>query len=121
MTRLSLPGAQMDSGTEIIAACDEIKSLLLEKNRAYGDSALAPLRIFSKADPVEQIRVRIDDKLSRLGRGTDCGEDVVLDLLGYLVLLRIAQKHQAEIRLQTLVMGLGAPRTEIPPPPQEAP
>lgn len=39
--------------------------MLLAKNAAYGNSALEPVRIFSKADPTEQIRVRIDDKLSR--------------------------------------------------------
>jgi heavy metal translocating P-type ATPase len=41
----------------IAAECDAIKAMLLEKNAAYGDSALDPLRIFSKADPVEQIKV----------------------------------------------------------------
>ena len=36
--------------------------------------------------------MRIDDKLSRLARGTDyADEDTVLDLIGYLVLLRIAE------------------------------
>ena len=34
-------------------------------------------------------RSRIDDKLSRLARGDQVDEDVVLDLLGYLVLLRV--------------------------------
>lgn len=76
----------------IIAVCNEVKELLLRKNEAYGDSALDPVRIFSKADPAEQLKIRIDDKLSRLARGNDAGEDVVLDLLGYLVLLRIAMK-----------------------------
>ena len=68
----------------------EIRDLLLIKNEAYGDSALNPIRVFSKADPVEQLRVRIDDKLSRLTRGADAGEDTLADLVGYLVLLRIA-------------------------------
>ena len=77
----------------IKATCDEICDLLMKKNEAYGDSALNPVRVFSKADPVEQIKVRLDDKLSRLARGSDAGEDVVLDLIGYLVLLRIAQKR----------------------------
>ena len=42
---------------------------------------------------MEQIRVRIDDKLSRLARGQAAGEDVVLDLIGYLVLLRVAERR----------------------------
>lgn len=79
---------------ELIATvCDEIKELLLEKNRKYGDSALNPTRIFAKSDAVEQIKVRIDDKLNRLkNQQSDEDEDVVLDLIGYLVLLRVAQR-----------------------------
>jgi hypothetical protein len=77
---------------EIRAICDEIAVMLQQKNAAYGNSALDPVRIMSKADPIEQIKVRIDDKLSRLARGTASGEDVELDLIGYLVLLRIARR-----------------------------
>lgn len=76
----------------ITRECDAIKAMLLEKNRAYGNSALDPVRVFSLASPEEQILVRLDDKLSRLQRGEAAGEDVVLDLIGYLVLLRIARK-----------------------------
>lgn len=84
--------AKAPSGAAILAECEVIARLLLEKNLAYGDSALNPARVFSKADPTEQIRVRIDDKLSRLMRGGDAGEDVELDLIGYLVLLRVARR-----------------------------
>lgn len=66
--------------------------MLIAKNRAYGNAALDPVRIFSRANPSEQIRVRLDDKLSRLARGSDAGEDVILDLLGYLVLLRLSER-----------------------------
>ena len=73
---------------------DEIKQMLLEKNRKYGNSALSPVRVFSKANNVEQIKVRIDDKLSRLASGqSDEDEDVIRDIMGYLVLLRIAKKQ----------------------------
>lgn len=72
--------------------CDALATMLIEKNKAYGNSALDPVRIFSKASTMEQLNVRIDDKLSRLARGEAAGEDVVLDLLGYLLLLRIAMK-----------------------------
>lgn len=80
-----------------------LASLLIEKNKAYGDSALDPVRIFSDASPVEQLLVRIDDKLSRLKRGRAAGEDVELDLMGYLVLLRIARARaeQTEMRERT--------------------
>ena len=50
---------------EISAVCNDIKELLLYKNKQYGDSALNPSRIFSKASAVEQLLVRIDDKLNR--------------------------------------------------------
>ena len=76
----------------IAEECEALRDLLIEKNRAYGNSALEPLRIFSRADTEEQIRVRLDDKLSRLMRGSAAGEDVELDLMGYLVLLRVARK-----------------------------
>ena len=86
-------GQAMSPDAILIAEeCDALKAMLLEKNRAYGSSALSPIRIFSKADTVEQIKVRLDDKLSRLVRGSASGEDVVLDLLGYLILLRIATR-----------------------------
>jgi hypothetical protein len=45
--------------------CDALCEMLLEKNAKYGNSALEPIRCFSRADPLEQIRVSIDDKLSR--------------------------------------------------------
>ena len=80
---------------DIATVCDEVKELLLEKNRKYGDSALNPVRIFSKSDPVEQIKVRLDDKLSRIrNQQSDEDEDVVNDLIGYLVLLKVAQIQQ---------------------------
>lgn len=80
----------------IRAECDAVKDMLLEKNAAYGDSALHPVRIFSKADTLEQINVRIDDKLSRLARGSAAGEDTELDLIGYLILRRIAKIRAVE-------------------------
>lgn len=86
--------ARVSTASLIAEECDAVRDLLLAKNRAYGDSALDPVRIFCRADPAEQLRVRIDDKLSRLARGHAAGEDVVLDLIGYLVLLRIAMRTQ---------------------------
>lgn len=75
--------------------CDAIKAMLVEKNMAYGNSALDPVRVFSRASADEQIKVRLDDKLSRIQRGQALSEDVVLDLIGYLVLLRVAAKMPA--------------------------
>lgn len=78
--------------------CMDLRGLLLSKNLRYGDSALTPIRIFSQADPVEQLRVRVDDKLSRIARGNlnlD-DEDTIMDLAGYLILLLIARDVQNE-------------------------
>jgi hypothetical protein len=73
----------------------EVEDMLLEKNRKYGNSALEPLRIFSRAGPLEQIDVRIDDKLSRLrSRQDDDTEDAERDTLGYLVLKEVARRMQ---------------------------
>jgi hypothetical protein len=81
------------SGSSIWITCHSIAHMLIEKNIAYGDSALDPVRIFSKADPAEQLRVRIDDKLSRLMKGTEyVGDNDIDDLIGYLVLLKIAKE-----------------------------
>ena len=89
-----------DTQAAIIATCEEVKDFLLTKNAAYGDSAITPLRIFSTADRVEQIKVRIDDKLSRLANwpgeaDAPIEEDTVMDLIGYLILLRIATRREA--------------------------
>jgi len=89
--------ATVDSDNEAAAAiraeCRGIEALLLDKNRKYGNSALEPVRTFSRADPIEQLNVRIDDKLSRIQSGqADDDEDVELDLIGYLVLRRIARR-----------------------------
>lgn len=70
-----------------------IFSMLIEKNRKYGDSALNPARIFSKASNIEQLKVRLDDKLSRIKNAQDDeDEDVIADLIGYLVLLTVAKE-----------------------------
>jgi hypothetical protein len=79
------------AGKEIVNACDEIKILLLNKNIAYGNSALSPIRIFSKAETNEQLYVRIDDKLNRLKNNQSYpGDNDIDDLIGYLVLLKVA-------------------------------
>ena len=94
---IEVPDEQVKQLTQsqllIIETCEELKEMLLDKNRKYGDSALNPQRIFSRADTIEQINVRIDDKLSRLkSRQADEDEDVENDLLGYLILKKVAMK-----------------------------
>lgn len=85
---------------------ETVRGLLIEKNKRYGNSALEPLRIASKASANEQLLVRIDDKLSRIQQG-DESEDVWLDLLGYVVLLRVnkARERRNEQRRDVWVKG----------------
>ncbi len=76
----------------------KVAAMLTQKNAQYGDSAAQPLRVFSRAPIAEMIRVRIDDKLSRLARGTHImdDEDVILDLTGYLALLAAVLDNESE-------------------------
>lgn len=83
---------------EILNQVKEIGKFLIDKNRKYGNSAIQPTRIFSKASDEEQIMVRLDDKLSRLQSGQcDDDEDVILDIIGYLILLRTIRAIKAKI------------------------
>ena len=92
------------SQIHIAKVCDDVKELLLEKNAKYGDSALNPIRILSRSSPTEQILVRIDDKLNRIKQGNilEDDEDVVTDLIGYFVLLKIALKMDYDKQNTTL-------------------
>ena len=64
---------------DVDAALNEVQQLLREKSLRYGDAALNPSRIFSKASAHEQLLVRIDDKLNRIKNwGTqDVDEDTL--------------------------------------------
>jgi hypothetical protein len=75
--------------------CFEITKMLLEKNKSYGNSIATPINVFSNLDPIQQVELRIDDKLKRIrsnSEGTDHQfkhEDSVKDLIGYLILYEI--------------------------------
>lgn len=73
-----------------------VVGMLLMKNAAYGSSAFEPIRVFAKGlTALDQIYVRLDDKLSRVALGSDFGdEDVLLDIAGYCVLGLIARERQ---------------------------
>ena len=89
---LYLHSVAAPAGTKIWKACHEIAHMLIDKNISYGNSALEPVRVFSKADSREQLYVRIDDKLNRLMKGTDYpGDNDIDDLIGYLILLKVAK------------------------------
>lgn len=86
-----------DIQNEILLVCEELGEFLVEKNKSYGNSAAEPVGIFAKRlDPLAQIDVRIDDKLSRLQKGTEYpGDDTVKDLAGYLILHMVVKRCQA--------------------------
>ena len=65
------------------------------KNSKYGNSALEPLNVFSEANAVAGIKMRIDDKLKRIKNAglVDATEDTLQDLAGYLILLMIAKDN----------------------------
>ena len=98
-----------ESEMKISGICDDIKELLIYKNRKYGNSALKPCRVFSKSSPVEQLLVRIDDKLNRIMQGAGLlaeDEDVVNDLIGYLVLLKIGMNDEKNREMLEIAEGI---------------
>ena len=91
VTDLQLIATDAPSGPKIMRACLEIMEMLVQKNVSYGDSALNPIRIFANADSVEQIKIRIDDKINRVKNNQGfAGDNDIDDMIGYLILLKIA-------------------------------
>lgn len=77
---------------QILAVVKNVAEILVDKNRKYGNAALQPKRIFSRSNLIEQLNVRIDDKLSRIAnQQEDEDEDAELDLVGYLILKRVCK------------------------------
>lgn len=62
--------------------------LLRYKNKKYGDSILNPTLIFPVDDTLSCVYVRLNDKFARLSnQATGDDEDVVRDIVGYLLFL----------------------------------
>jgi hypothetical protein len=82
------------SGEAILNTAIDLVDFLCRKNLSYGNSALSPIRIFSSADPLEQIKIRMDDKLNRIAHGAEFEDDNdYQDLLGYLLLYFVARRE----------------------------
>ena len=83
-----------DFSFQVSAYLLSIREMLINKNIKYGNSALEPLGVFSQLSAKEGLLVRIDDKLKRIKNGSleKDDEDVINDLIGYLVLLKIHDK-----------------------------
>ena len=90
---------------------EDIKELLLEKNRAYGNSALNPKNVFSSGDVFESLGSRIDDKLMRIQKVgvNDETEDTLSDLIGYLILYKVAliKEKKDEYESDKEIVGMG--------------
>ncbi len=81
--------------------CDFVKGLLTMKNSQYGNAYFQPLYVLSKASPDERMKIRIEEKLSRLKRILDSdeekevlSEDQILDVIGTLMMMRIYNKYK---------------------------
>jgi|LGVE01.1.fsa_nt_gb ribosomal protein S12 methylthiotransferase accessory factor YcaO len=68
---------------------DSLKEFLIKKNENYGDSALHPIHVFSKLATGEQLKVRMDDKVSRIVNSPELRKNDTVDLMGYLTLICI--------------------------------
>ena len=77
---------------QIRAEMQRVTELLINKNNSYGNSATSPANIFSKGNAVDSICARIDDKIMRIAnKGINENTfDTIDDLIGYLILLKIA-------------------------------
>ena len=76
---------------KIKATYESHKEMVLEKNKRYGNSAVEPLKCFSKLSGEEGIKIRLDDKLKRIMNSEELRKNDVSDLMGYLMLLCIPQ------------------------------
>ena len=82
---------------QITKVCDGVRDMLISKNKSYGNSAINPRKIFHKGSRIDAINARIDDKLARIEQGQAYGEDAEWDLLGYLVLKRVALRLDSKL------------------------
>ena len=71
-----------------------VADILVTRNKEYGNSALDPVHVFSNSGRIEQLKVQLDHKLSRIARGGDPGIDTLRDLIGYEVLYIMAMETE---------------------------
>lgn len=83
---------------EAHAVLDKLKSLLAEKNKSYGDSALSDVNLFCNLSSLQLLEGQIEHKLRRfktLGVDGD-SEDTLMDLMGYLTLFMVAVNRKKQ-------------------------
>jgi len=82
----------LETSNKIKLVLTSLETLLLEKNKRYGNAALDPINIFSKHSPEGGITVRLDDKLRRIQNSTELRKNDISDIMGYLTLLCIEKE-----------------------------
>ena len=80
-----------DTKQQIMETCESVAAMLTDKNTKYGDSAISPVKVFSKLDAANSLAVRMDDKISRLMNNKEIRRDDLTDLVGYCILFMISQ------------------------------
>lgn len=98
-TLVETPQSEQNQQAYLISAvCDDLKSLLLRKNEAYGGAAFVDVTLAGKTvDAETAILVRMGDKIRRLTKGHSFeDENDVQDLMGYCVLLLAVRKGKSK-------------------------
>jgi hypothetical protein len=84
----------IDTERMITEECRMLENTLISKNRKYGNTATREGYPFA-LDPVVAIKARLNDKIGRLAMDhNDEDEDILQDILGYIILLRIAKRNK---------------------------
>jgi len=87
-------------GEAITKACMDILDLLLEKNIAYGNSALEYDSIFGNLTARDALYARINDKLARIKNNqsyqNEGMRDAIRDIIGYLTLLVVLDDNEID-------------------------
>ena len=84
----------MTKEEKIDKVIDSVKSVLIEKNKRYGNAALSPINVFYKGDAQTSIYIRLDDKLSRIKNSDVLRKNDMFDLLGYCLLLYVSEQTE---------------------------
>ena len=64
-----------------------LEAIMRYKNQQYGNTGLQGIGIFSKANTLEKLLARADDKIARINNSPKLRKNDVADLAGYLVLI----------------------------------
>lgn len=83
-----------DTQNKIKNLCDKVSEILIYKNKMYGNSILEPKQIFYKGGHIDNILMRLDDKIGRIANttgGNPIRVNDIVDIIGYLILLLIAK------------------------------